>query len=473
MAEQSTTYGSDPTSLSAQTLGGSQVLQDQINNMTSTGWISGGTITDAGSETIDIAAGEGFIRDTNSPTGELYYISWPALSAQAVATDTTRYIYVSYNNGNPIVVVDSSDVTNTNNLFHLGEVHNIGGTFTIHNDARPIGDAINRITTWASGLIGTRVASGEIVSDASPSSRKIAVTAGDLYDGFYRNIITTAFDSNASDTFTTLYRDGSGDWTRTASQTEWPNAKYDDGDGGLADMTGSYYANLWVIRGFDDTIGVMYGQAEYNTQGGAEAEAAPASRPEEYDEHGFYIAQITFQKSGASPVTITTIKPTIGAATTVASASVHNDLSGLDGGQAGQYNHLTDAEYTSSKLSAAEFIVFDSTTDVATGNGKIYFHVPAKLNGMNLVTVHAEVITAGTTNTTDIQIANVTQTADMLSTVLTVDSGETGSDTAATPAVIDTTEDDVATNDVLRVDVDAVSTTAPKGLIVTLEFQLP
>jgi hypothetical protein len=61
----------------------------------------------------------------------------------------------------------------------------------------------------------------------------------------------------------------------------------------------------------------------------------------------------------------------------------------------------------------------------------------------------------------------------MLSTKLTIDSGETGSDTAATPAVINTSYDDVATNDLLRIDIDAISTTAPKGLIVTLEFRLP
>lgn len=77
------------------------------------------------------------------------------------------------------------------------------------------------------------------------------------------------------------------------------------------------------------------------------------------------------------------------------------------------------------------------------------------------------------TNTTDIQIANVTDSVDILSTKLTIDSAETGSDTAATAAVIDTSKDDLATNDLLRIDVDAVSTTPAKGLIVTIECRLP
>lgn len=122
---------------------------------------------------------------------------------------------------------------------------------------------------------------------------------------------------------------------------------------------------------------------------------------------------------------------------------------------------------------AIQAYVVEATTDVATGDGKFYFHIDSRLGGMNLVDVHAEVITAGTTGTTDIQIANVTQAVDMLTTKITIDSGETGSDTAATAAVIDTANDDVAENDVIRIDCDAVSTTPAKGLIVTLGFKLP
>ena len=116
--------------------------------------------------------------------------------------------------------------------------------------------------------------------------------------------------------------------------------------------------------------------------------------------------------------------------------------------------------------------VFDWATNVTTGDGKFYIHIGQKLDGMNLSHCHAEVITAGTTGTTDIQVYNVTDSQDMLSTKLTIDSTETGSDTA-TPYVINTSYDDISENDLLRIDVDAVSTTAPKGLIVTLGFSLP
>ena len=121
-----------------------------------------------------------------------------------------------------------------------------------------------------------------------------------------------------------------------------------------------------------------------------------------------------------------------------------------------------------------QMVIADFATDVpAVGDGKFYLHIDDKLAGMNLVRVHAEAITAGTTGTMDIQIANVDAAVDMLSTKLTIDSAETGSDTAATAAVINAANDDVQLNEVLRVDLDAVQTTKAKGLIVTLVFRLP
>ena len=93
---------------------------------------------------------------------------------------------------------------------------------------------------------------------------------------------------------------------------------------------------------------------------------------------------------------------------------------------------------------------------------------------MDLVEVHAEVQTVGTGSTIDIQIHNATDGADMLSTKLTIDASESGSDSAAAAAVINTSNDDVATNDVLRIDIDQIGSSDPgNGLIVTMGFRIP
>lgn len=113
--------------------------------------------------------------------------------------------------------------------------------------------------------------------------------------------------------------------------------------------------------------------------------------------------------------------------------------------------------------------VTDGTSNVVTGDGKAYFTIPEILNGFNLSRAQATVVTAGTTNATTVMIHNKTQAADMLSGAISIASGGT----VGTVGTIDSSNDDVATNDIIRIDVDSVSTTAPQGLMVVLEFTLP
>jgi hypothetical protein len=123
-----------------------------------------------------------------------------------------------------------------------------------------------------------------------------------------------------------------------------------------------------------------------------------------------------------------------------------------------------------------QVLVLDNTTaaTVTDEAGDFYYTVPEQFNGYNLVVAHASVGDTGTTGTMDIQIHNVTDAVDMLSTKITIDSGEATSYTAATPPVINTSNDDVATGDQLRFDIDAIhSGTAANGLNIILGFQLP
>lgn len=117
--------------------------------------------------------------------------------------------------------------------------------------------------------------------------------------------------------------------------------------------------------------------------------------------------------------------------------------------------------------------VFGPTVEHATGDGKAYFMIPSDMNGMNLVRVSAAIITAGTTGVVTFQIHNLTDAVDMLTTKITIDSTETTTATAATPAVIATAADDVATDDVIRIDCDTVHTTEGFGAIVSMEFRKP
>ena len=169
------------------------------------------------------------------------------------------------------------------------------------------------------------------------------------------------------------------------------------------------------------------------------------------------------------------------------SAADKTDLT--DGGTTTLHTHVNTASITemntgtdAAKIATADgvagsyagtksmvIIAVEQGTDVSAADGKISFPIPPALNGMNLVSANAIVNTAGTTNATTIDIFNVTDSFDLLSTAISIASGAT----IGTSGTVDAAHDDVVTNDVLRVDVTTASTTLAKGLMVMLEFRLP
>ena len=170
-------------------------------------------------------------------------------------------------------------------------------------------------------------------------------------------------------------------------------------------------------------------------------------------------------------VTQTFISP--GSSTTiigiVALATSAETTTGTDATKAITPDGLAGSDYGKRII---EVIVIDSATALAVGDGKAYFFIPSELNGYNLVDADACVNTVSSSGLPTIQIANVTDAVDMLSTKITIDVSEKTSYTAATQPVIDTAKDDVVTGDELRIDLD-VAGTGTKGLAVILSFQLP
>ena len=114
------------------------------------------------------------------------------------------------------------------------------------------------------------------------------------------------------------------------------------------------------------------------------------------------------------------------------------------------------------------------TTNLTVADGLAYFYVPAGLDGMDLVEVHAEVITAPVGSTATFEISINGASTQMLSTNITIDASEFGSDTAATAPVINTSNDDLDTHDVVQINCTQIgSGTAGAGLIVTMGFRIP
>lgn len=103
-------------------------------------------------------------------------------------------------------------------------------------------------------------------------------------------------------------------------------------------------------------------------------------------------------------------------------------------------------------------LTFVLNTDVAlqTATNYLQFHIPPKMNGWRITRVTASRHSG--TGTLTLQLYNITNSVYVLSTPLTIDSGETSSSTAATPAVINTANAYVAAYDRFRIDVTNAGT---------------
>lgn len=115
--------------------------------------------------------------------------------------------------------------------------------------------------------------------------------------------------------------------------------------------------------------------------------------------------------------------------------------------------------------------VTDDATAITTGDGKFIFEITEELDGAYLIGVRAFVSTVSASGgPVDIQIRNITDSVDLLSTSLKIDDSEYSSDTAATPAVISLVNSMLSNRDRIAIDIDDAGSGA-KGLLVYLTVQ--
>lgn len=113
--------------------------------------------------------------------------------------------------------------------------------------------------------------------------------------------------------------------------------------------------------------------------------------------------------------------------------------------------------------------VFSDTQTVSTGDGKFIFEISRDMNKLRLVDVESYVTTVSSSGKPTVQLRNVTQAVDMLTTKVEIDASEKNSKDAATQRVITAANADVVWGDHIAIDVDVAGTGA-KGLGVMLTF---
>jgi len=117
-----------------------------------------------------------------------------------------------------------------------------------------------------------------------------------------------------------------------------------------------------------------------------------------------------------------------------------------------------------------EIPTFAIDATVTTGDGKQIYNVPEELDGTLIIAAHAFLTTVSSSGAVTVQVRNITDSVDVLSTAITIDASEFDSYTAATAPVINFTNAQLAKSDRIAVDVDGAGTGA-QGLTVKLTVQ--
>lgn len=338
-------------------------IQDWSDSVQSAGVISGGEITDGGSGTINISAVTGIIKSTNSPIADGYFFDLGAATGLSLTDDATNYVYIDYNSGTPQFGTSTSNIENGHTIFNLGKVFREGTSLDIITSGLRIYDLSKRIQQHHIEEADLHFVSGAVVG--ATGTRNISISSGVLYAGLNRSI-TDAIDTAVADTFEYYYYNGST-WIES-DQTQIDNTQYNDTATGLSTLSNNRYGVHWVYKGSSDKTYVIYGQGDY-TLIGAEAAQPPSSLPGHVENFGVLRAKIIIEKNATSFLSIESVTDTIFMAT---AASNHNELSGLQGGVADQYYHLTSAQHTIATQAATSSVSgYLTSTDWSTFNSKL------------------------------------------------------------------------------------------------------
>jgi hypothetical protein len=297
----------------------------------STGTITGGTITDGGSGTVDITAGEVFIRSTNSELGELFSAPFSAVTGQALTDNSNNFIYVQYNSGTPNIVVSATPLADVHTNVVLGIIYRASSVVEITNVDIPtsqIGQLIAKRLTFVDGL--TRQ-SGSITSETG--TRNIAITAG-LWWLALTEYSVGAFDSSGSDTWSYWYEDGSSGYTEVTTQTQIDNTQYDDSSGSLATLGNNRYGVHWVYQNITGAVDIVYGKGSYTLTAAEEASVPTAIPPFITGFHELLISKVIILKSAS---VFTDIQIPFSVQFNLGVASNHSDLGGLNADDHTQY----------------------------------------------------------------------------------------------------------------------------------------
>lgn len=311
----------------------------------SSGVVEDPTFTDNGNGTFSIGTGSANFYSNNS--GSSIIKTFSVNSGSFVASSSlTTYVYYDYNNGYPILV-PTLDVAVINGFDKVG-------VFTIFNYS----NTLYHISLDTPGLaLSNKLLRRTIQTDRfvrqsgfaldETGSRNVTISAGTLWYGV-NNQSLASFNSTTGSML--LFWHSASVWT-SSRVTQYNNINYDDGVTTQSLSTNRYAVNYVYRTVGDDTAMTVLGSGNY-TLFDAQASQPPANLPQFIQSHGLLTGRIIVQQNSntASQIDLAFVSTFTPSPTTV-----HNDLSGLQGGTVDEYYHLTSGEYNRFQSNSSSF----------------------------------------------------------------------------------------------------------------------
>ena len=320
-----------------------KVLKDSgknINNIleyTSVGVIVEPTLQDNGDGSVTVGTGTYVLNSLGIDEGENLN-SYELTGSTFLLTDqTTNYILADYNTGSPLVkvttdvsIIDESKIIPVFTIVRTGTVLHVIDWDTL---------GILLANKLHASIVKTerfRRQSGLALSEYG--TQNVRVEAGVIWIG--ANSVSLTEVNSAVDNMIWFYN-VSGVWT-TSSVTTYNNSQYDDGTD-LQTVANNQYAVNFIYRGVENQkhVYMFLGMDSY-TLSEAEAAQPPNNIPSTVSSHAVLVGKIIVLKNAT---TATTIQSAFEIPFNQSIVTEHNNLSGLQGGEAGQYNHLNNLFY--------------------------------------------------------------------------------------------------------------------------------
>lgn len=267
-----------------------------------------------------------------------------ASSSMTLTDLVTNYIVADYNGGSPkwTVLTDGSLIDYVTYLPYA-ECYRSGSNVHIQLSPMRGRDEVEAHHQRVMETDRYAIASGLDSISINATNSAIIIAGGDIWAG------NTKYSIPVSGTSTrqfNSYHTASSTWA-TVSHTSpvLDLLNYDTG-AALASITPTYWGVIEIWRGVEgqDHLYTIYGDAEYANLELAEAAGRAASVPEIMSSHTTFIGRAIFQQATTTGMVIQVQSNLLN----VASSPVtdHNSLTGLQGGIAGEYYHLTLAQNT-------------------------------------------------------------------------------------------------------------------------------